>query len=413
MSSQTKSPASAPTVLLLSLPPKTLVGIDLLSFNSSPNFHGITNIPYGVHFVYTGTHASLSIRQGRWLRLTANGPQSLVLRWNSDTETLDLLDHDSKMAQSAIASVSSQGMVDYTALQDATSDLATRESEANTTSGRPSEERSESTDWPQLSSHISRRLFERVLSSEWVVSSVSSAPSDTEQIPGLSHLEANNALHQLPLNLLPINLKQTWDGGDIGRTRTDRARDRSWYLGHLIDSLTPPKVDRALGAKEVLAELQFCFLMVLTLANYSCLEQWKRLLSVLLTSQSALLEVEAYFVEVVKILSIQLRHVDDVEGGLFELRDENASAWLRMLWGRFRGLVDEAYADEKEKGKALRKEVDALQKFLQGRYSWQNERDILRRGMVQLEDGESVELAMQGADEDEETGEYAPLVVET
>lgn len=414
MTSQTEHESNnAPTLLLLSLPPKTLIGIDLLSFNSSPNFYGITNIPYGVHFVYTGTHASLSIRHGRWLHLARSGPPSQVLRWNDDTETLELLDHDSQTARNAVVSISARGLVDYTALQDATSDLARRESDAGSASGRPSDERSESTDWPKLSSYISPKLFDRVLSQEWAVSSVSSAPSDTEHIPGLSHLETTNALHQLPLNLLPIDLKQTWEGGDIGRTRTERARDRSWYLGQLIDSLTPPNADRALGAQEVLAELQFCFLMVLTLANYSCLEQWKRLLSVFLTCQTALLDVEPFFVEVVKILNTQMRHVDDVEGGLFELRDESGSAWLRALWGRFRSLVDEAFADEKEKGKGLRKEVEALQKLFEDKYGWQSEREILRRGMVQLEDGESVELTMKGADEDDETGEYAPVVVET
>jgi A1 cistron-splicing factor AAR2 len=33
--------------------------------------------------------------------------------------------------------------------------------------------------------------------------------------------------------------------------------------------------------------------------------------------------------------------------------------------------------------------------------------------MVELEDGERVELSMTGADEDEERGEFAPQVVET
>jgi len=51
--------------------------------------------------------------------------------------------------------------------------------------------------------------------------------------------------------------------------------------------------------------------------------------------------------------------------------------------------------------------------MLEEKYGWQNEKDILRRGMVELEDGERVELSMKGVDEDEETGEYAPVVVDT
>lgn len=396
-----------PTVLLLSLPPKTFVGLDLLSFNSSPKFQGITDIPVGLHFLYTGTDASLSIRHGRWLH--SKPGQTLALQWNGATENLDLLEHDSPMAQSAIRSVSPRGLVDYSALQDATSDLSSQRTEQQSTS----QDEGDSADWPSLTSHLTSSLLTRVLSREWIISSISSAPTDTEHIPGLSHLETSNALQQSPLNLLPINLKQTWAEGDIGRTRTDRARDRSWYLEQLIDSVTPTGSDRTMGARQVLGELQFCFLMVLTLANYSCLEQWKRLLTVMFTCRSTLVEVEAYFVEVVKVLRMQVRHIDDVDGGLFEMRDESASSWLRSIWGRFRGLVDETFTEDKGRGEGLKKEIEALQKFFEQKYGWQSERDTLRRGMLELEDGERIEVSMQGVDEDEEKGEYAPLIVDT
>jgi A1 cistron-splicing factor AAR2 len=146
--------------------------------------------------------------------------------------------------------------------------------------------------------------------------------------------------------------------------------------------------------------------MVLTLANYSCFEQWKRLLSVFFTCRAALDEVEGYFVEVLQVISLQVKHVEDVEGGLFDLRDENASSWLRALWARFRGVVDEADKGERE---PLKKNVNALQKLFEDKYGWQSERDILRRGMLELEDGERVEVTMPEVDEDE----YEPVIVET
>ncbi|KAJ9609620.1 hypothetical protein H2200_005948 [Cladophialophora chaetospira] len=403
------------TLVILSLPPKTFVGLDLVSFNSSPNFLGITKIPSGVHFLYTGTDASLSIRTGRWLNLRADA-ETHVLRWNGDLETLDLIEPNDPIAQRAATSASNaRGLVDYAALQNATADLVARQAESEHTEHEEStdadqEDPAESTDWPSLTAHVSTSLLNRVLSSDWLASSVSSAPDDTETIPGLSHLEASDALDQLPLSLLSINLKQTWAGGDIGRARTDRARDRSWYLGHLIESVTPAGKDNAVGAREVIGELQFCFIMVLTLANYSCLEQWKRLLSVVFTCRKALDEVDVYFVEVLKALRLQIRHVEDVEGGLFDLRDENASSWFRSLWARFRATVDDADKGQREE---LKKEVADLQKLFEEKYGWQSERDLLRRGMLELEDGERVEVTMPGVDEDEETGEYAPLVVET
>ena len=91
----------------------------------------------------------------------------------------------------------------------------------------------------------------------------------------------------------------------------------------------------------MLGELQFCFLMVLTLMNYSCLEQWKRILSVVFTCKNALQEIEGYFVEILKVLRLQLGHVNDVDGGLFDLRDEVESRWLREMVRRFRRSVDE------------------------------------------------------------------------
>ena len=166
---------------------------------------------------------------------------------------------------------------------------------------------------------------------------------------------------------------------------------------------------RKTGAREVLGELQFCFLMVLTLANYSCLEQWKRILTVVFTCREALGEIEGYFSEVLRVLELQLRHADDVEGGLFELRDEVGSGWLRGLIREFGDVVREVVDREGELGREMKRFEEAMQE----RFGWEVKGSVLRRGMLELEDGERVEVSMDGADEDEERGEWAPAVVET
>lgn len=414
------------SLIFLNLPPKTFIGIDLLSFNSSPHFQGISNIPPGLHFLYSGTDASLSIRTGRWLNLSAQETKQRVLQWNTETENLDLLDDDDGADDATVSSSGNRGLVDYAALADATSDLAEKEARESRSADRlgidQDEDNNEEEDnedatqspsaaWSSLSRHISPAALSRILSPSWTVSSISSAPTDTESIPGLSHLEAENVLHQLPLNLLPVDLKQTWSEGDIGRVRTERARDRSWYLSSLIDSASPGAKDKTVGARQVLGEVQFCFLMVLTLANYSCLEQWKRLLTVFFTSRNALTEVEGYFVQMVKVLAEQMRHVDDLDGGMFELRDEAGSAWLRSMWAKFRASVEDEF--EESEATELKTAVQGLQSFFEGKYGWLNKQNTLRRGMLELEDGERIEVSMDGVDEDEETGEYAPVVVDT
>ena len=401
MASSSSLPPSS-TLLLLSLPPKTFVGIDLLSFDSSPNFHGIGEIPLGLHFLFSGTDASLAIRHGRWLKILPETPTALVFKWNGKEEALDLLDSrssDALAASSAIPALRKRGLIDYNALEDASLDAqAKQDAESSAKAGG----------WVHLTDHITTSTLDRVLTADWTLTSIASAPSDTEHIPGLTNLEAFSALPaNSALNLVPIELKQTWPEDAIGRERTDKARDRSWYLGHLMDVLAPG--DRQTGAKELLGELQFCFLMVLTLANYSCLEQWKRILTVVFTCQKALTEIKGYFVEVLKVVKLQMEHVDDVDGGLFDLTDETNSAWLRHLGRKLRLNVEEATKEDSE----VRRAIEELEEFMRERYGWESGRDILKRGMLELEDGEKIEVTMDGADEDEETGEYAPLVVKT
>jgi A1 cistron-splicing factor AAR2 len=274
-----------------------------------------------------------------------------------------------------------------------------------------------------LTGYIDEGLLERVLGGrtqrvvevrageeaggrDWTISSISSAPQDAEKIPGLSASESV-VEGEKELNFLAVDLKKTWRDGAVGRERTDAARDRSWYLGRVIEEAGSG--DRKLGTTQVLGELQLCFLMVMTLANWSCLEQWKRILGVLLSCRQALEEVEDYFVAVVRLLGLQLRHCEDVEGGLFDFKEEGAG-WLRGLLGQFRGNVEEVFGTVG--GETLKEELKKVEEYLRNEYGWERGKDVLRRGLLELEDGERVDMDMDGADEEDETGEYAPVVVD-
>lgn len=280
-------------------------------------------------------------------------------------------------------------------------------------------------EWRGLTGYVTDALLDRVLLGAgqdgeemrdgceksrdgWRISSVSSAPQDEEQIPGLTAFESAIGGEE-GLNFLPIDLKRTWREGAVGRERTDAVRDRSWYLGRLVDLAAGSGGDRRVGAAQLLGELQLCFLMVLTLANWSCLEQWKRILGVLLSCRQALGEVEDYFVAVVKVLGLQLKHCQDVEGGLFDFKEEGAG-WLRGLLAQFRRNAEEILGDTD--GEGLKAELEKVEVYLKGEYDWESEKDMVKRGMLELEDGERVDMDMNGADEEDETGEYAPVVVD-
>jgi A1 cistron-splicing factor AAR2 len=148
--------------------------------------------------------------------------------------------------------------------------------------------------------------------------------------------------------------------------------------------------------------------MVLTLNNNSCLEQWKRILQLLFTCQQAVQDRHGFFLELLKILRMQLGHCADTDAGLFDM-NEVGGGFLRPLFARLRRSLDEF--DGKWKSDLV-DELEDLQDYLQKAYGWELDESYLKRGLLELEDGERVEMDVNGADEDEELGDYAPMVVE-
>lgn len=267
----------------------------------------------------------------------------------------------------------------------------------------------ESTDWTQLTSKLTPALLSRLTGESrdhWSLTSASSAPQDYEDIPGLT--KSADVMHsEKELHFLPVDLKRTWRIGATGRERTEAARDRSWALGDLLEKFCSGGQARD-RESEVLGELQFAFLMVLTLNNNSCLEQWKRLLGLLFTCREAVKGRTSLFLELIKILRLQLDHIKDSDGGLFDF-SEDGGGFLKPLLRKFRRGLDGF--DGKWKVDVL-DELDDLQDHLRDEFGWEMDDSFVKRGMVELEDGEQVELEVAGVDEDEETGEYAPAVVE-
>ncbi|QGA15835.1 hypothetical protein EYB26_003496 [Talaromyces marneffei] len=438
-----------PTIILPRLPAKTLVGLDLLSFTSTEQFYGISDLTPGWHFLYTGTTESFSIRCGAWFYVgdishdsTSDGSKSIILhsgaatggpeiriwRWNQDIETLIPMrgdDGENRLEimrwkanlgglrqMGALFSYKTKGLPDNTEIDenDATDQSPTRK------------------DWIQLTNRLTPEILSRILGTpysddddrpSWNINSASTAARDADNIPGITAEIASEvrtkafesgqeSKKEKELQFLPIDLKRTWREGAIGRERTEAAQDKSWALGDLIGRYSLSGNSGKKGEGEILGELQFCFLMILTLMNYSCLEQWKRLLSLILTCRIAIREREPFFRDVLQLLRLQLRHCEDVDGGLFEMDGDYDGNFLRKLLTGFRQTIYQI-----EGADTVRQEMNALEQWVRTEYGWELRKDsIMRRGMLQLEDGEQVEMEMSGADEDDETGEYAPVIVD-
>lgn len=409
--------ASSAAVLLLDLPPSALAGIDLLSFTVTPRFRGVKDLPSGFHFAFAGTTTAFSERHGLWFHTASSQTSEIPLfitKWNGATETLDAeTDNAEKLRWRAnLGSLWREGLTPY------------RQSSASTEDGASEELQ----DWPALTSEIKAPLLSRITGgddSHWYLSSASSARRDLEDIPGLNETDRKELQSDCSeLNFLTIDFKQTWRQGAMGRERTDAAQDRSWALENVVRlectngdfsevSLYCINISSDISSPhclQVIGELQFTFLMILTLNNFSCLEQWRRLLELLLTCKSAVLVHPDLYIRTLSTLRLQLQHCKDAEGGLIDLAEESGSL-LKTLLARFRKGLESLPPSSADIGDVM-DELDDLYEYLRGEHGWTFGGDFLRSGVLELEDGEQVQMDSTAYDEDDETGEFAPQIVD-
>jgi A1 cistron-splicing factor AAR2 len=315
------------------------------------------------------------------------------------------------------------------------------------------------------------------------------------------------------LHFVPVDLKRTWRAGAIGRERTEAAQDRSWALGYILrtycggsgggggngsdrsgdvaddgqalpsscssaSSLSPvqqqqqqqpeqqhqqkqehkqeqeQEQEKEQQERYLVGEMQLTFLMTLTLANYSCLQQWMRLLGLVLTCRAAVRERPALFARVLRLLQRQLHcSAEAVDGGLFDLSDEGGGFLIQLLKTFRRRLEEMGQEDEEEEeeeeeeaeegskggkdgsgskirhsaGKRrmggthaaaaavgiaqVRAAFAELEAFVRAEFGWELSDSYVRRGMLQLEDGEEVEMEVDELQGEDERGEYAPVIV--
>lgn len=394
--------ANSPALLLLDVPSAALAGIDLLSFTATPKFRGIKNLPTGIHFAFAGATTAFSERHGICFEIpsqtTTSDTPLIVTKWDPATETLRRVTDEAEVLRQRanLGTIWREGLAPY------------RQQANNASSSTDTTQTQEEiSDWPSLTSSLTPSLLSRI-TTDGHLSSASSSKADLEAIPGITVSDLNDE-EENELHFLPIDLKQTWRAGATGRERTEAAQDRSWALENLI-------LHHCSSADEVIGELQFCFLMILTLNNFSALEQWKRLISLLLTCKASVPKHAGLFVSAIATLRLQLQHCRDAENGLIDLADEGGSL-LKTLLVRFRKGLDSlsqaagAGAGPEEVQDVLY-ELDDLESFLQTEHAWQFGGAFAKRGTLELEDGEEIRGVATGEfDEEDETGEFAPVVV--
>ncbi|KAI9894636.1 MAG: hypothetical protein M1814_001992 [Vezdaea aestivalis] len=384
-----------PVILMLDLPINGFGGIDLLSFTSSPKFRGFRTVPYGWHFLYTGASSEFSLRHGSWVNLVVSDSSRpvIVKKWNMSEERLDLVTagpfFDTSVSQ--IKGLWKEGLAPYTQSSTSSAFGSTALKE-------------ESEDWPRLSSFLSDRILRRITGAgptdvDLSLTSASCFFADREAIPGISEDE----FEQSELFFMPIDLKESWGSGVVGRERTLAAQDRSFLLNYVIE-----KHCSDMMGLEILGEFQFAFIMILTLNNFSCMEHWKRIFRMMLSCKKDINTRHTLFAEFLVTLKLQLKHCGDVDEGLFDLSDEGGGLLREAIMG-FKRSVESS--DEKVHEDVVGSLEDLLD-FVKSTIGWTMDDSYARKGFLDLEDGERVEMEVTDLEADDEEGEYAPVVVE-
>lgn len=376
-------------MLLLGIPPSILCGIDLLSFTTSANFHGIKDVPPGYHFIFTSETSSFSIRNGFWFYVPESyrdsKPALTVRKWDAETACLVAVQNVESF-RPALNHLWERGLSPYR--QSAERELS-----------------HDSGDWSVLTAHVSPSVLSHLTKADdWGLTSASCAEVDQDRIPGLDAGEM--AVKEQDLGVLGIDLKRTWREGAVGRERTDAATDRSWALDDLLRRW---QGTQSSWGDVVLGQMEACFVMVLTIANFSCLEEWKRCLQIILTCTKAVREHEDFFSKALNLLSKQIQRFEDVDGGLFDMSDDGGGM-LKNLLKSFKHAIREVFNEEE--GADVKYELLELEDILKKMYNWNVGDNIVTNGQLELEDGETVEMDLRGYDEEHECGEYAPVIVD-
>ncbi|WVR06940.1 hypothetical protein IAU60_003976 [Kwoniella sp. DSM 27419] len=273
--------------------------------------------------------------------------------------------------------------------------------------------------WKSLTSEISRAVLEQVVPTGRVdgMTTVQGEMEDTDSRELRKELEQlaqgregqAGPGEQDQMRFARFNLRRSWREGAVGEEITRYSRDKSWLLGDVVTGQLGGDLDN------LLAQLQLAFVLLLHLSSFSALLVYKRLLALLCQSSSFLLDPSTYmskptltqevaiaYVKLVNILSFQIQAIP---GGTFDTElPEMDAFYLDQIEALQRNLAAAGFRSST--GTSCSDEQGGLN---QAWIALQSAADKWGWDIGGLAPGSN---APESEDEEEEEGEYAPMVVE-
>ncbi|KAI8966768.1 A1 cistron-splicing factor [Daldinia sp. FL1419] len=402
-------PTGGDVLILDDLPAGFTIGCDTMSFSTKKPFPGFRDIPAGAHLIWVAPSELTSSRSAYWIvtpeRDESEPGEVYVKQWDKFNEVL------SDPASQA------EDRFQKEALQQIFPSLSPYQLRA-TSSGvllapprRDAEQLpsflSNENIWSQLTSAINTDLLNRITGKSqrsWQVTTQDSVAGETT-LAEEARLYASGKTQlrfTFPMNAPLISPKAT------GQERTSQALDPTPFV---LETLA----DRPL--EDLVGELSFAFLSGMHLGNYSCLEQWWFYTTNLVFRSYALATLQPRLTRhLIQTFHAQLVYNDRyLEGDVLDMMPSNARKLQRSLTTYasrldelFQALGDGATPDE-----FLVQDAFAdLEAWLKSRLGWDLRAEYVRSGTLMLEDGEMVDAEMSDFEDEDERGEFAPVVVE-
>ncbi len=374
------------TVAFDNLPGGWLIGIDLYFFSSNDIFRGIKLIPDGFHIVHWAKSES-DIRFGH--PFFAKNNEIITLLWDEKNE--QMLRED-EMGELNVSRIRSKLPDDYQFMIKYPND------EENDFTGQETNLHS----WYPLTSTVTESVMNSIFPLNALMCSASTSKAENsillESLKKSAkqrhpdNIEEDNIIKSLvdqskdEIRFTEINLKRSFKLGTTGSELTKSMLDKSWYLEEILHTLNN-------NHKLLLGELQLCFIMIIVFANYSASIQWKTIVSLLCGCEEALTTKPKLYIEFLSIIKTQLENCPQ------EYMSDLLSS--EYIFKTFRHFYKQIY-DLSSIPQGIQKALSDLSMSLKVKY--QIHIDVSYK---EIDDNSS------NNDEESETGEYAPIVVET
>ncbi|KAI0840653.1 hypothetical protein F5Y06DRAFT_263295 [Hypoxylon sp. FL0890] len=405
-------PTGGDVLILDDLPANFTVGCDTMSFSTKKSFPGFRDIPPGAHLIWVAPSEMTSTRSAYWIvtpeREEGEQAEVYVKQWDKFNEVLsDPASHAEERFQKERLEQ----------IYDSLSPYQFRAATSGTLLPPPRQEAehlpsflSNETIWFQLTSAIHAGLLNRITGQtqrSWQVTTTDRVAGDESMAEEARLYATSKSQLRFTFPMDAPLISSTAEGSQ----RTRQALDPTSFVLETLENSTDGR-----QPEDLVGELSFVFLTGMHLGNFSCLDQWWFYVNkVIFRCFDLATERPQLALQLIQTFHAQLVYNDRyLEGDILEMMPDNAKMLQKTLV-TYKARLNEKLLALGEyitpRQHAVGEAFASLESWL-WRLGWDLRGEYVRSGNLMLEDGEIVDMEVTDFEEEDERGEYAPMVVE-